>query len=96
MRSAFGVERTETDAAVYILSALIAFGCAVLLLRSFAFARNALLVWAGVCFVGMALNNVMLFLDEFVIRHTDLSAWRTAPALGGMLALVFALVWEET
>jgi hypothetical protein len=53
-------------------------------------------VWAGVCFVGLALNNVMLFLDEFVIRNTDLSAWRTAPALGGMLALVFALVWEET
>lgn len=43
----------------------------------------------------MALKNVMLFLDEFVIRHTDLSAWRTAPALAGMLALVFALVWEE-
>lgn len=53
-------------------------------------------MWAGVCFVGLALNNVMLFLDEFVIRNTDLSAWRTAPALAGMLALVFALVWEET
>jgi hypothetical protein len=25
----------------------------------------------------------------------DLSAWRTAPALAGMLALVFGLIWEE-
>ena len=39
----------------------------------------------------MALNNIMLFIDECVIRAPDLAAWRTGPALAGM-----PLVWEET
>jgi hypothetical protein len=82
--------------AVYILSALISLACALLLLRSFAATRTPLLLWAGVCFVGLTLNNVMLFVDKVVATDVDLSTWRTLPALAGTLALVFGLVWEET
>ena len=81
-------------AAVFILSALVSLACAVLLLRSFARSRSGLLLWAGVCFTGLTLNNLLLFLDE-IAADVDLSAWRTAPALAGMLALVFGLIWEE-
>jgi hypothetical protein len=81
-------------AAVFILSALVSLACAVLLLRSFARSRSGLLLWAGVCFTGLTLNNLLLFLDE-IEADVDLSAWRTAPALAGMLALVFGLIWEE-
>lgn len=82
--------------AVYLLSALISLACAVLLLRSFAQARSALLLWAAVCFLGLTLNNTLLFVDKVVVTDADLSLWRTVPALGGMLALVFGLLWEET
>ena len=82
--------------AVYILSALISLACAVLLLRSFAEARTALLLWAAVCFLGLTLNNTLLFVDKIVVTDADLSLWRTIPALAGMLALVFGLLWEET
>jgi hypothetical protein len=82
--------------AVYILSALISLACAVLLLRSFAQARTALLMWAAVCFLGLTLNNTLLFVDKVVVTDVDLSLWRTIPALAGMLALVFGLLWEET
>jgi uncharacterized protein DUF5985 len=81
--------------AVYILSALISLASAVLLFRSFARTRASLLFWAGLCFAGLTLNNVLLFVDE-VVADADLSSWRTLPALGGMLALVYGLVWEET
>ena len=81
-------------AAVFILSALVSLACAVLLLRSFARSRGGLLLWAGVCFTGLTLNNLLLFLDE-IAADVDLSAWRTAPALAGMLALVFGLIWDE-
>jgi hypothetical protein len=81
-------------AAVFILSALVSLACAVLLLRSFGRSRSGLLLWAGVCFTGLTLNNLLLFLDE-IAADVDLSAWRTAPALAGMLALVFGLIWEE-
>jgi hypothetical protein len=81
-------------AAVFIVSALISLACAALLLRSFARSRGALLLWAGLCFTGLTVNNLLLFLDE-VADDVDLSGWRTAPALAGMLALVFGLIWEE-
>ena len=82
--------------AVYILSALISLACAILLLRSFAATRSPLLLWAGICFVGLTLNNVMLFVDKVLVTETDLSAWRAAPALAGTLLLVYGLIWDET
>jgi hypothetical protein len=83
-------------ATVYILSALISLACAVLLLRSYAQARTGLLLWAAVCFAGLTLNNAMLFVDKVVATDVDLSLWRAIPALAGMLALVFGLLWEES
>jgi Family of unknown function (DUF5985) len=82
--------------AVYLLSAAISLACAVLLLRSFATTRNGLLFWAAMCFIGLTLNNALLFVDKVVAPDVDLSLWRTIPALAGMLALIYGLVWEET
>jgi Family of unknown function (DUF5985) len=81
--------------AVYILSALISLICATLLLRSFAASRQALLLWAAICFLGLTLNNLLLFVDKVVATGTDLSGWRTVPALAGMLVLIVGLLWEE-
>lgn len=83
-------------ATVYILSALISFACAALLLRTFAQTRNGLLLWAAICFVGLTLNNALLYVDKVVVTDVDLSLWRAVPALAGMLALVFGLLWEES
>jgi hypothetical protein len=82
--------------AVYVGSALVSLASALLLLRSFAATRAALLLWAGLCFIGLTLNNLMLFVDKVLITGTDLSTWRTVPALAGALLLVFGLVNEET
>jgi Family of unknown function (DUF5985) len=83
-------------ATVYILSALISLACATLLLRSYAQSRTGLLLWAAVCFVGLTLNNALLFVDKVVATDVDLSLWRALPALAGMLALAFGLLWEES
>jgi hypothetical protein len=83
-------------AAVYVLSALISLASAVLLLRSFARTRSRLLFWAGLCFVGLSLNNLLLFVDRVLVTDVDLSIWRALPALAGMLLLVYGLVAEET
>jgi hypothetical protein len=85
-------------ATVYILSALISLASAVLLLRSYAQTRTSLLMWAGLCFLGLTLNNLLLFLlfvDKVLASDTDLSTWRALPALVGMLLLVYGLVAEE-
>jgi hypothetical protein len=82
-------------AAVYILCAVAAFACAWLLGRSYARSRVRLLLWSSICFVGLALNNVILFIDKVVTGpEVDLSAWRLVPAAAGLAALVYGLVWE--
>lgn len=80
--------------AVYVLSALISIACVVLLVRSLLATRSTLLLWAAICFVGLALNNVLLFVDKVIATDTDLSTWRTIPALAGLLVLMFGLLWE--
>jgi hypothetical protein len=79
---------------VYVLCALTSAACAVLLLRGYARNRVRLLLWVGLCFVGLALNNVLLFVDVRMVPDVDLSLWRSLPALAGLLVLIFGLVWE--
>lgn len=79
---------------VYILCAATSALCAVLLLRGYARSRARLLFWSGLCFAGLALNNVLLIVDVQLIPDVDLSFWRTVPALIGVSLLVYGLVWE--
>jgi hypothetical protein len=81
--------------AVYILCAITSILCAVLLLRGYRATRTRLLFWASLCFVCLALNNVILFLDLVVLPQIDLFWYRNAAAVAGMLALAFGLVWES-
>jgi heme/copper-type cytochrome/quinol oxidase subunit 4 len=79
---------------VYALCALTSIACAWLLLRGYARTRVRLLLWSGLCFSGLALNNILLFIDVRVLPDVDLSIVRTIPAVIGVLLLVFGLVWE--
>ena len=80
--------------AVYVLCALTSLLCAVLLFRGYRASGARLLLWSGVCFAGLALNNAILFVDFRVLPELDLSLWRTLPALLGIAALLYGLVWE--
>lgn len=79
---------------VYALCALTSVACAVLLLRGYRRSKARLLFWSSLCFSFLALNNVMVFIDERVVPATDLSVWRTMPAVLGVLVMVYGLVWE--
>lgn len=79
---------------VYILCAATSGLCAVLLLRGYAKSHARLLFWSGLCFAGLALNNVLLIVDVRIVPAIDLSAWRTIPALIGISLLIYGLVWE--
>lgn len=79
---------------VYILCALTSMACAVLLLRGYFRTKVRLLLWSGLCFVGLALNNALLVLGSSSLM-TDLSNWRTLPALAGAAVLVYGLVWDS-
>lgn len=79
---------------VYILCAATSTACAILLLRGYRQSRARLLLWSAACFIGLALNNVLLVIDLRIGAAVDLSIWRMIPAVLGAGALLYALVWE--
>jgi hypothetical protein len=80
---------------VYILCALTSIACAVLLVRGYLRSRTRFLLWSALCFVGLGLNNLLLFLDLVVFTEVDLLLWRNVVALAGVAVMVWGLVWDE-
>lgn len=80
---------------VYVLCALTSTLCAILLLRSYVRSRTRLLLWSSLCFVGLALNNALLFVDLIVVPSIDLSLARNLTALVALILLIFGLVWDS-
>ena len=83
------------DKAIYTLCTLTALACAWLLLRGYLRTRFRLLLWSGLCFLGLTANNVLLVLDKLVLPDVDLSTWRLLVALVAVLLLVTGLVMES-
>ena len=88
---------------VYILCAVTSLACAVLLLRGYLRTRARLLLWSCLCFVGLTLNNVLLFVDKVVLSDVadprllglHYAIWRSIAALAGLGLLVFGLIWDS-
>ena len=80
---------------IYLLCALVSTFCAALLIRNYFRARQMLALLASLCFVGLALNNVLLFVDRVVAPDIDLSVLRSGVAFVAMLLLVLGLALED-
>ena len=80
----------------YLLCALASVFCAGLLVRNYCHTRLRLALLACLCFSGLALNSVLLFVDLVVTPAIDLAPLRGLVALVAMLVLVVGLVLEET
>jgi hypothetical protein len=81
-------------ALIYSLCALTALVCAFLLLRAYRRTNYRLLLWSGLCFCGLTLNNILLVLDKVAFPDTDLSMWRTLTAALSMAVLLYGLIWD--
>jgi len=79
---------------LYSLAALTSLACMLLLFRAHARTGLRLLFWSALCFVGLSINNLLLFLDLIVFPDFDLRLWRLAAALAGLLALLYGFIWE--
>jgi hypothetical protein len=81
--------------AVNVLSVVVGAACAVLLFRGNQRSPSRLLLSAALCFTGLALNELALVVDVFVLPGIDLVAVRSLPAVAGLAVLVHALVKEQ-
>lgn len=81
---------------VYVLCALTSALCAGLLLRSWWATRTRLLLWSAVGFTGLAVNNLLLVVDERVLPGTDLGLLRDLSGMLAVTVLLLGLIWEST
>lgn len=81
-------------AAVYVLCALTALVCAVLLFQAWLRTRLPLLFWSGLCFAGLTVSNVLLIVDLMVVPQVDLFVWRNLTALVSIALLLYGLIWD--
>lgn len=79
---------------IYGLCALTAAACAALLLRSYLRTRFRLLLWSGLCFVGLTVNNALLIADRLIFTTVDLSTWRLAAGLAAIVLLLWGLIMD--
>lgn len=80
---------------VNILGTLTVALCAVLLLRAYLNVRQRLLLWSGLCFAGLTLSNLLIFVDLAVVPEINLYSFRLGIAAASMLLLVYGLIFES-
>jgi hypothetical protein len=80
---------------VFALCAATSALCAVLLFKGYRRSGTRMLFWSSLCFLGLTVNNVLLFIDLIVVPQIDLFMWRTSAALLGMCLLLYGLIWES-
>jgi hypothetical protein len=83
-------------AVIYSLCAVTSALCAYLLVRAYLATSSRLLLWSSICFAGLTLNNVALWLDKVVFPATDLTVIRTSIGLLATMVLLYGMIWEES
>jgi hypothetical protein len=79
---------------VYILCAASSLFCALLLFRSYHKQRSRLLLLSTLCFLGLAINSVLVVVDLLVLPQADLRLARTLTAFVSVLVFLLGLIWE--
>lgn len=78
----------------YVLCALVSLLCAALLLRGYFRGRHRLLLWSGICFVGITIANGLVFLDLVMLPNTDLYPVRLVVTAVSVMTLLMGMLWE--
>lgn len=80
---------------VYIIGSLVSLCCAVLLLRGYWRVKKRLLLWSALCFLGLSLSNLLVFVDLELLPTIDLFRVRLITAGISISLLLYGLIWES-
>lgn len=81
---------------VYILCAVTSLGSAILLLRGSMGRGYGLLFWSSLCFFAMTANNILLYVNYYVLPDVDLLMAARLVMAAGTLLLNIGLIWHAT
>lgn len=80
---------------IYALCAVTSSVCAILLLRSYFDSRYRLLLWAGLCFVGLTINNLLMITDKIIFPQEQMLTLRLSVVLVALCFLLYGLIFDE-
>ena len=80
---------------VYILGSLVSLCCTILLLRGYRRVKKRLLLWSGLCFLGLTLSNFLVFVDLELLPTIGLFRLRLVTAGIAIMLLIYGLIWES-
>ena len=80
--------------AVYLLCFITSAVAMLLLLRSYRQNRTRLLLWSALCFVALAINNFLLFVDIVLLPNISLLWLRDLSAFAAAALLLYGFIWE--
>jgi len=79
-----------------LLAILTCLACTGLLFREYQRRRIRLLLWSALCFVGLTINNLLLFADAISEDPAiDLRLYRLLAALAGMMFLLYGFIGDN-
>ena len=81
--------------ALDVLTLLTTVLCAALLLRAYQNVRKRLLLWSGLCFLGLAVANLLRIADLRIFLTLDLYTFRLGATAIAMGLLLWGLIWES-
>lgn len=81
---------------VYILCAVTSLASAFLLWRNARGSASRLLLWSCLCFLGMAVNNILLFIDVATPDDVRVQIPANIAALASVVVLLVGLIWDAT
>jgi len=81
---------------VYFLCAVLSSGCAFLLFKGYRKNRVRLLLWSSLCFFGLALNNILFFVDVVILPDVQMwgSLTRNLIGAGSGSLLLYGFILE--
>lgn len=80
---------------VYLLCAATCLLCAFMLIRGYKQTGVRLLLWSGLCFAGLMIDNIILYVDVVVVPDMNLAIWRKIPGFVATVVLIIGLIWES-
>jgi len=85
----------QIQTTVFLLCFATSLLCLVLLARSYAQNRSKLLLWSALCFVFLAINNLLVVIDLVLLPDSiDLVLFRNVSSLAAVGVLLYGFIWE--
>ena len=80
--------------AVYFLCFATSAACAILLARNYLRTASRLLLWSALCFLLLALNNLVVILDMIVFPDINFRLLRLVFSLSAVVVVLFGFIWD--